>query len=190
MFKKLALTIAALTVFMVVPTLAGTGCNKINFFGSYTYPESNVDIFGDGSIIHSFVTQLSIHSDGTFVLNDTIFPELMINTGTQTQFTGSWTCRADGKLVATVIFATYQPLPANIYPNAPVADLILAEHVRQTGLFSVDDADTLTRLSYRSRHYTPAEDPTNPNAGQLGPLHTTQATFKRLKATDADLLAP
>ena len=47
MFNKIILTIAAITIFTAVPSLAATGCNKIKFFGSYTSPQLNDDVFGD-----------------------------------------------------------------------------------------------------------------------------------------------
>lgn len=192
MLKKMALALAALTIFMVVPTLAGpaTGCNKIKFFGSYTRPSLNVNVLGDGTVIHSYVFQLNLHSDGIATQNWTGFPDYIINGGTGTPWTGSWTCRADGKLVVTLITGSYFPVAANTYPNAPLDDIELVSHSRTTYLFSVDDANTLTRIQARARTYGPNDDPTNAAGGQLGTLNTDNYTYTRLVATDADLVAP
>ena len=77
----------------------------------------------------------------------------------------------------------------NANPNVPT-DLILLFNVRTTRLFSVTDDNTLTRTQSRSRRYTPTQDPTDPTAGTLRPLNTTAVSYKRLLASDADLLAP
>jgi hypothetical protein len=70
-------------------------------------------------------------------------------------------------------------------------DLVVGNHIRQTFLFSVTDANTLTLTQRRSRVYDPTQDPTNPTGGVLFPLHTgVLAVYKRLVASDADLLAP
>jgi len=192
MFKKMALALAALTIFMVVPTLAGpaTGCNKIKFVGSYTRPMLNLDVLGDGTVMHSYLFQLNLHSDGVATQNWTGFPDYIINGGTGTPWTGSWTCRADGKLVVTVITGSFFPVAGNTYPSAPLNDIELVSHSRTTYLFSVDDANTLTRLQARTRTYGPNDDPTNAAGGQLGNLITDTYTYTRLVATDADLVAP
>src|SRR5258706_787223 len=99
MFNKIILTIAAITIFTAVPSLAATGCNKIKFFGSYTSPQLNDDVFGDGSAIHSFAFQLTLQSDGTANQYWTGLPDYIMNLGTGSAQIGSWTCRSDGKLV-------------------------------------------------------------------------------------------
>jgi len=100
------------------------------------------------------------------------------------------TCRADGKLVVTVITVSFFPVAGNTYPSAPLNDIELVSHSRTTYLFSVDDANTLTRLQARTRTYGPNDDPTNAAGGQLGNLITDTYTYTRLVATDADLVAP
>ena len=75
-------------------------------------------------------------------------------------------------------------------PAPPPVDLFLFEHVRSTSLFSVMDANTLTRTQFRRRVYDPTEDPTDPTGGVLGHLNTNVVVYKRLVASDADLLAP
>jgi hypothetical protein len=191
MFSKVMLIIAAIAIFTVVPVLAGsTGCNKIKFFGSYTRPVLNQDIFGDGTAIHSTLFQLNLNSDGTAIQYWTGLPDYAINAGTGSQWIGSWVCRSDGKLVVTLVSATYVPVPAGAHPQVTSQDVELLQHSRTTYLYSVDDENTLTRIQARTRSYTPAEDPTNPSGGTLGPLNTATVTYTRLVASDADLLAP
>ena|ERR1043166_5390112 len=115
----------------------------------------------------------------------------MLSSGTGTPSVGSWQCRADGKLVVTIITAVYAPTHDALHGilNVPT-DLFLLFHSRSTYLFSVPDDNTLTRIQARSRRYAPAEDPTDPNGGTLRPLNTTVVDYKRLVASDADLLAP
>ena len=139
------------------------------------------------------VNQLNLHSDSTADLYFTLFPDLMLSGGSGTPLYGSWQCRQDGKLVVTFITTSYAPTGDaylhGIVPTPPV-DLLLFNQVRSTQLFSVTDANTLTRIQARRRVYAPADDPTNPTGGTLRPLNTTPVVFKRLVASDADLLAP
>jgi hypothetical protein len=99
-------------------------------------------------------------------------------------------------LVVTVIFAVYGPTtdainhPATVPAPPPPVDLFLMNHIRRTSLFSVTDANTLTRVQSRNRRYTAAQDPTDPTGGVLGGLNTNVVVYKRLVASDADLLAP
>lgn len=120
----------------------------------------------------------------------------MLSFGLGTPSIGSWTCRKDGMLVVTQIFAIYVPTtdainhPLTVPSPPPPVDLFLLQHNRATSLFAVTDADTLTRIESRNRPYDPTQDPTDPNGGVLRPLNTNVVVYKRLVATDADLLAP
>jgi hypothetical protein len=116
----------------------------------------------------------------------------MLSSGTGTTSVGSWQCRGDGQLVVTIITAVYAPTnDAAMHGilNVPT-DLLLLFHSRSTYLFSVIDENTLTRIQARGRRYAPAQDPTDPNGGTLRPLNTATITYKRLVASDADLVAP
>src|SRR3954452_6471088 len=190
MLNKTLLGIAAFAIFMVVPTVAaaGTGCNKIKFTGSYvrTVPSP---ILPDGTS-HSTIYQLNLNTDGTAVQNWTGFLDYAINTGAGSPYYGSWTCRADGKLIVTLITAGYGVVPAGSSPGVTSQDVSLAFHTRTTYLYSVDDGNTLTRVAVRSRSYGPYDDATNPAGGTLGTLFTNTVVFNRLIATDDDLLAP
>lgn len=189
MYKRMMLVSLAIAVLMVVPSFADTtGCKKGEFFGSYTRTELNQDVFGDGSAIHTFIYQLNLHSDGTATQYWTGLNDYLITLGTGSPWTGSWTCRGDGKLVVTLIVATYFPVTGN--PNVASPDVELGSHFRDTYLFNVVDENTLIRIQSRRRAYLPAGDPTNPTGGTLGPLSTTPVTYNRLVASDADLLVP
>jgi len=169
---------------------ASTGCKKFNFVGSFTRPQLNVDVFGDNSVRHSWVYQLTLHSDGTATQYWTGALDFPLNTGTAAPWTGSWLCRDDGKLVVTVITANYTPVAAGSNPNVSVQDVSLISHIRTTYLFSVDSANTLTRVQVRTRTYGPNDDPTDPAGGTLNPVVLTTVTYTRLVASDADLLLP
>lgn len=188
MLKKTVLALAVLAIFMVIPAFAGTGCKNAKFAGSYTLANPNVDVFGDGSVIHSFVFQLTLHEDGTANSYWTGLNDYFINLGTGSPSIGSWTCRNDGKLIVNLISATYTPaVPTG---NAPSPDVTLLRHVRSTQLFSIVNNNTITRDQARARLYNPSQDPTDPNGGTLLALNNTQLTYNRLVASDADLLAP
>ncbi len=188
MLKNLTIAFTALFMFMVMPAFADPGCRNGKFVGSYTLGNPSVDLFGDGTVIHSFVYQLNLRSDGTVDQYWTGFPDYFINLGTGSPWIGSWTCRQDGKLVVNVIRATY--LPTTPSANAPNPDVQLVNHVRSTYLFSVIDDNTIRRIQARARVYTPAQDPTDATGGTLGTLNMSLVEYKRLVATDADLLAP
>jgi len=119
----------------------------------------------------------------------------MLSFGLSTPSVGSWTCRRDGRLVVTVIFAIYEPTtdainhPSTV-PAPPPVDLFLLEHIRATYLFSVTDTNTLTRIQARNRRYNATQDPSDPTGGVLGTLNTAAVVYTRLVASDADLLAP
>ena len=192
MFKKMSLVVLAL----VVLSLAGsaranfTGCRIHHFFGTFNRVLPNVDVFGDGSAVHTYVYQLQIHFDGSVTQQITSAPDFMINAGYENEFKGTWSCRADGKLVITAIAGGYNPVNSAENPNAVVPDIQLNGYTRATYLFSVDTDNTLTRIQVRARSYGPNDDPTDPNGGHLGPLVTRTAVYNRLVASDADLLLP
>ena|SRR5215470_9478519 len=172
------------------------GCRTGKFIGSYTSLNTFADIWGDGSNVeHQFIAQLNLHSDGTVTQEFSGSPDIMLSGGLSTPFVGSWMCRNDGMLVVTVIFANYVPTtdainhPSTV-PFPPPVDLFLFQNTRATYLFSVTDANTLTRVQARNRRYTPEQDPTDPNGGVLRPLNTTEVVYTRVVASDADLLAP
>ena len=192
MIVRSLLIIAAIAVFNVATTLAApaTGCNKLNFLGSYTRQSTNVDVIRDGTVIHNYIYQLTLQSDGIATQSWTGFTDLIMNFGTGTPWTGSWACRPDGKLVVTLITGSFGAIPTDTHPNAPLNDVELVSHSRTTYLFSVNDVNTLTRIQARARIYGPDEDPTNPALGSLGGINSTPITYSRLIASDADLLVP
>lgn len=187
MFKKLLFALAMTTIFATVSTFAGN-CKNDKFVGSYTNTNANVDVFGDGSVIHTFVNQLTLNENGTANLYWTGYNDYLINLGTGSPAIGSWDCRNDGKLVVTLITGVYTPSVPN--GNAPSPDVTLVQHYRTTYLFAIDNKNTIRRIQSRTRRYTPAQDPGDPTGGTLGALNNTEFTYNRLIASDADLLAP
>jgi hypothetical protein len=193
MFKRAIIALFAITVFMSVTALAApkVGCKKFNFIGTFLAP-SESDVFGDGHI-HKFAFQLTFSSDGTVNQYWTGLPDYIINAGTGSPQIGSWTCRDDGKLVMVWLQASYIPITVDQDPvNLTSQDVTLLSHSRTTYLFTVDSDNTITRLQSRTRRYTPTQDPTDAAGGTLlaAPDPQTVATYTRLTASDADLLAP
>ena len=196
MLKKMTFILLALAIFMVVPALAqdgdddnDSGCRSGKFVGAYTSPLINQDVFGDGSVFHTWVYQLNLHSGGTADQYVTADLDYIVNAGSISPAIGSWTCRKDGKLVVTLLEALYSPV-ASSAPNVPNPDIALTNHIRATYLFSIVDRNTLQNTQRRSRVYDSLQDPTDPAGGHLGHLITAVREYKRLKASDADLLAP
>ena len=166
------------------------------FVGSYTTLFTFLDVWSDGTNVeHQLINQLNLHSDGTVTYDRAGGPDLMLSFGLATTGVGSWTCRSDGQLVVTLIWANYNPTNDAVNhpvvtPIPPPVDILLSGHTRATYLFSVTDANTLTRIQARNRNYDQMQDPTDPTGGVLGPLNTDVVVSKRVVASDADLLAP
>ena len=188
MLKKMLFALSVITIFMAMPAFAAQSCKNVKFFGSYTQPLANFDVFGNGTVIHNYVNQLTLHEDGTANSYSTAYNDYLVNLGTNSPAIGSWTCRGDGKLVVVLTTALF--IPSVPDGNAPNPDVTLYQHFRTTYLFAVEDENTIKRLQSRSRRYTPSQDPSDPNGGTLGTINNTESTYKRLIATDADLLAP
>lgn len=187
MLKRIMLLTAALAIFGVMPVLAGT-CATGNFVGTYTRATPFADPF-DPTVTHIYAFQLTLHSDGTVTQYWTGLPDYQLNVGTGSINIGAWKCRDNGNLLVTLLSATYVPFAADLNLGT-VPDTVLFSHSRGTYVFDVTDNNTLTRLKVRTRTYTPAQDPTDPDAGTLGTLNTTQVVYKRLVASAADLTAP
>jgi hypothetical protein len=196
--RNVVVAFLAFSVFMVIPAFpqGKAGCKTGKFIGSYTQLNTLTDLWGDGSNVeHQIIQQLNLHSDGTVTQENAGAPDIMLSSGLNTPYIGSWTCRKDGMLVVTAISAVYGPTtdainhPSTV-PAPPPVDLFLLEHIRVTSLFSVTDANTLTRIQARNRAYDATQDPSDPTGGVLGPLRTGVVVYTRLVASDADLLAP
>jgi hypothetical protein len=186
MKKRLLLVAAIITVFTSLTAHSQVGCRSGKFLGSYVdaYP---VDLFGDGTVIHHYVENLQLHSDGTARTDFDGGPDYMLTYGLDTTSIGSWTCRADGKLILTFLVARYGPTAV----GTTATDLSQTMHLKRTALITVVDDNTLSVTNVRTRSYAPAEDPTNPNGGRLGQLHTySDYIVHRIIANDADLLVP
>jgi hypothetical protein len=172
---------------LATAVFAGDDCKKGTFVGSYTRQSLNVDVLGDGSVTHSFLFQLTLSADGSAREYWTGFPDYFLTAGTGTGWIGSWTCRADGKLVLNMIGGNYFPGQGFDLSGNPITDTILVGHSRITSLFTVTDSNTLTRIQTRTRNYQANQDPTDPAGGTLRPLTTTNTVYTRLVASDADL---
>ena len=182
------LIVMTLSFFVAAPAMAGgtTGCRNGHFLGSYiSSPNPPTDLFGDGSVIHTFVYELTLNSDGTATQYWTGLPDYISTLGTASPWIGSWKCRSDGKLVVSMLLAGFVPVGPGV--NNPTNDISLAYHSRWTYLFSVDDDETLTRTQLRTRTYGPADDPSVLTGGVLSGLNTSTAQYKRVVASDADL---
>jgi hypothetical protein len=206
MLKKAVVTVVVLSTFLLASAFAANNCFTLKSIGSFTRlhgPFPNPDLFGDGSNINhdvAYFEQLNLHIDGTAEWFYTGGPDLVMNAGGPTPASGSWKCRADGMLVVTLVRADYLPSDDSLTGHSwnglnPVVstfrpDLLLQDHLRSTWLFSITDGNTLTLVQRRGRLYTGLQDPTDPAGGTLLPLHTDSSVYKRLVASDADLLLP
>jgi len=171
MLKTSVLALAMVLTFAAGSTFAGN-CNNDNFPGTYTRIDPPFDIFGDGSVVNQHVYTLTLSADGSARQDWTGFLDYAINTGSGTAAIGSWKCRADGKLVVTLLATLYLPVAAD--PNTgTVQDITLYRHQRITILFNVNNQNKLTRIQSRSRTYLPGADPTNLTGGTLGAHHHT-----------------
>jgi hypothetical protein len=196
--RNVVVAFLVLLVFTVVPAFPQgiAGCKTGVFIGTYTHLATFLDVWGDGSMVENqTISQITLHSDGTTTEFNTGAPDLMLSTGTISSPIGSWKCRNDGQLVVTRIWAVYFPTTDAVNHSSgvlatPPVDILLVQHRRATYLFSVTDANTLTLTQSRIRRYTATEDPTDPTGGVLLPLNTGVVEYKRLVASDADLLAP
>ncbi len=188
MMRSLIFTLVIVLTLTVATVFAGD-CNNNNFQGTYTRIDAPIDIIGDGSVINQHVYTLTLNADGSARQDWSGFQDYMINLGSGTPGIGSWKCRADGKLVVTLLATLYVPAAAD--PNlGTVQDITLYRHQRITILFNVNNPNKLTRIQSRSRNYLPGDDPTNLAGGTLGTLSTTQIVYNRIVASDADLLVP
>ena len=162
-------------------------CKKGSFTGTYTRLYEN-DVFNDGTHVRKYAVELVFTNSGSVILHSASALDLAINVGASGLTVGSWKCRDDGKLVVTSLVAGYYPL--SITANTPHPDMSLEMQIRATSLFEIVDNNTLRRIQQRARIYRIDEDPTDPSAGSLSPLSTIPLEYKRLEASDADLLVP
>ena len=191
MFKKVTSAMLALLAIMAVPAFADD-CKTDSMVGSYIRTELKMpfDILGAGGPIvrRAYLSQLRLHGDGTADQFATSSLDLMMNRGTRSPAIGSWKCREDGKIVVTLVSSIYRATPLH-YPGIRL-DIGLADNLRITSLFSVVDQNTLNAVETRTRVYNMAEDPSDPATGTLGALTNESLVYRRLAASDADLLLP
>ena len=66
--KNVVVAFLGLLMFMVTPVFpqGNAGCKNGKFVGSYTHLDTFPDVWGDGTnVLHQFIRQLTLHSDGT-----------------------------------------------------------------------------------------------------------------------------
>jgi len=209
MWKTATTAVVTLLAIMVAPAFAAE-CQNEKVVGSYVRvigPNLNPDLFGDGSDVNfdrTYIGQLNLHGDGTAEQVQTGAPDLFINAGTSTPEFGSWKCRKDGMLVLTLLLATAGPTPDGLtgHPTGASSlgfdpgvatfrpDLFLTNHIRRNWLIYIADDNTLMVVRRRGRVYDMTQDPSDPSGGSLQPPRTDVLVYKRVVASDADLLLP
>ena len=175
---KLRITAAIVLPLLAMPVLAqdddGTSaCESRRWTGTYT-------VTATPQVGGPFLINYTFHRDGIFTGSFTGSPEQFLTTGSLTSFFGSWKCSDDGNIALSFIYAQYQGTGGN---------LILANHIRSTGLFEIVDRDTLQRIDLAIRVYFPGQDPADPNGGIVPPVNPAviASTLKRLRVSEADL---
>lgn len=190
MSKKMLITMVALSIFMVIPAVAQGNepkCKEKDVIGSYASIRQFPDLFGNGTNVErTWLLTLNLNRDGTAYQYHTAWPDFHL-LGLATPQVGSWKCRADGKIVVTVLNGFYAPVTFNPGTGLPTEDIELRLHLRITFLLIVEDIDNLKRVQFVRRRYNMTEDPTDPAAGTLDPVSFLERFYKRIKASDADL---
>jgi len=192
MLKKSILFLVALSLFTAMPLLAkdkASKCKDKDVAGSYTRTLFGFGFEDDYGVFQErvYVRQLNLNEGGTVHQVESTGQDAGLNFATRTEWNGSWECRKDGTLLATVFGAVLNPVPADaIFPGS-VPDLYLATNVKTTYLFRVDDDNTLTLIQAVARIYDMTEDPLDPLAGTLGVEDFDEYTYTRLVPSDADL---
>ena len=128
MLRSIPLSFFAICVFASTAAFAADDCKKGTFVGAYNRVQQ-IDALGDG-VIHTYLQQLTLHSDGSVEFFFSGFPDYTLNIGTGTPGAGSWTCRSDGKLVVNIFANFYVPETVN-----GITDLVLFRNLKDTYLF-------------------------------------------------------
>ena len=128
-----------------------------------------------------FAVQFQFHKDGSLTVFSTAFYERFVTEGTLSQGFGSWKCRRDGKVVASVIHGAFQPI---------FGDVELLAHLRVTYLFELVDRNTIRRLVVGQRVYPRTEDPTDPDGGFLDFVAPVPADYHRVTVSEGDIELP
>jgi len=194
MIKKRVITLILLSLFLVGPAFAkkgaSGGCKAKDVVGSYTrIIDGTFFDFDVPADVHEriYFRQLNINPGGTVYQAESSGPDVMINFGKRSQWSGAWKCRSDGKLLVTMLVAIYLPVPEDEYFPGSHQDLAIVTNRRVTYLFSVEDKNTLKLVQAIGRRYDMTEDPSDPAGGTLGSEFFGERFYTRLIPSDADL---
>ena len=194
MLKRAVISLIVISIFLAMPAVAkkgaSGGCKAKDVVGSYTRIIDGTFLdFDVPKDVHEriYFRQLNINAGGTVHQADSSGPDVMINFGKRSQWSGAWKCRSDGKLLVTVLVALYLPVPIDEYFPGSHEDLALSRNFRTTYLFSVENKNTLKLIQAITRRYDMTEDPSDPNGGTLGDEFIGERFYTRLVPSDADL---
>jgi len=198
MFKKIIITMIALSMFIAFPAIAkkkgsaANACKDKDVVGAYAASEpSSLPIpyptGENGFRSVTYVYQLNINAGGTATMNWTGGTDFMVTEGKIAMYHGSWKCRKDGKLLVSTIGAVYQSTDYNPYQDALVTDIELEGHNRHNRLFSIEDPNTVVLRQTVRRFYPAEEDPMDPLGGYPFPEFFPDIVFSRLSPSDEGL---
>ena len=167
----------------------GTFCKAQDIVGSYVAVIQRTHTGAGGELIdRTQIFQLNLSAGGTAHMFYTGLIDFPFTYGTRSPYIGSWSCRADGKLVMTTITARYFPTSFDPFSGQPVTDVEIHSHWRHNRVFTVEDKDTITLRQSILRQYSMSEDPSDAGGGSVpfGEL-TSDLEFNRVVPSDAGL---
>lgn len=147
-----------------------TVCQQTGWHGTYLRP---VEIGGK-----HFAEQLQFNLGGGLTYSGSYYPEMMLTEGTSTEAVGTWKCRKDGSIAATLFFANFAGDGNN---------LSLTFHIRATMIFTFLDDGSVRRDVMAVRAYFEDSDPTDPNGGFIVNLPPAQPVYSKLGVNVQDL---
>jgi hypothetical protein len=146
-------------------------CQQAGWIGTYLTPVQSAD----GK---HFADQLQFNPGGSITFSGSYYPEKMISEGTTSQGVGTWECRKDGTIAATILFASF---------SGDGNDLSLIYHARATMIFTFLNETTIRRDVLAVRLYFSDADPTDPEAGFIVNLPPAQPEYRKLGVNLSDL---
>ncbi len=160
----------SLTAFAASTTEGRTVCQQTGWQGTYLLPVQSGDTI--------FADQLQFNPGGSITFSGSYYPEQMLTEGTSSQGVGSWECRKDGTIAATIFFASY---------SGDGTNLSLQYHARATMIFSFLEGGSIRRDVMAVRLYFSDADPTDPNGGFIVNLPPSQPEYSKLGVNLSDL---
>ena len=147
-----------------------TVCQQMGWQGTYLSPVATPSAI--------FAEQVQFNLGGSIAFSGSYYPEQMLTEGTSAQGVGTWECRKDGSIAATIFFASYAGDGTN---------LSLIYHARATMIFTFLGEGTIRRDVLAVRLYFPGVDPTDPEAGFIVNLPPAQPEYTKLGVNLSDL---